>query len=123
MWKWFRFIGRGRRLETGLIFLVKKVQVIMATQAEVAAELANVTNELTATKDQVAKIGTETSALIAKVGDQQTAIDQLTAELQNMTVTPELQIALANVKAASAAVKSQAQVVDDLVPDAPAPSP
>ena len=74
----------------------------MSTQAEAAAELS-------AIKDQLVKIGTETSNLLAKIAD-------LLVQLQSAPVTPELQNAID-------AVKTQAQVVDDLVPDAPTPAP
>ena len=75
-------------------------ELIMATQTELAADIANVTA-------QVAKIGTETAALLQKVTDLQTIIDSQGG------VSPELQ-------AAVDALKAQITVVDDLVPDAPA---
>ena len=70
----------------------------MATQAEVIIQLQAVTS-------QVAKIGTETSTLLVK-------IDELLAQVANAPATPEL-------TAAVDALKAQAQVVDDLVPDVP----
>jgi hypothetical protein len=70
----------------------------MATQAEVVIQLQAVTQ-------QVVKIGAETSALLVK-------IDELLAQLANVPATPELTAALD-------ALKAQAQVVDDLVPDSP----
>lgn len=75
-------------------------ELIMGTQTELAADIANVTA-------QVAKIGTETAALLQKVTDLQTIIDSQGG------VSPELQ-------AAVDALKAQITVVDDLVPDAPA---
>lgn len=78
-----------------LILILKN----MATQTELAEELT----ALTAT---VAKIGTETSTLLTKISDLETAL----ANAGN--VSPEVQVALD-------ALKSQVTVVDDLVPDAP----
>ena len=71
---------------------------IMATQADLAAQL-------TATALQVEKVGGETRGLITKV-------EELLAQLAASTeVNPELQ-------AAADAVKAQVDVVDALVPDA-----
>lgn len=79
--------------------LTKLGDRIMATQAELAADLQTVTA-------QVAKIGTETSTLLQKVADLEAAL------AAGGVTTPE-------VDAAMAALKAQAAVVDDLVPDAP----
>lgn len=69
----------------------------MTTQAELAVELAALT-------DQVTKVGDETRTLIAKIAD-------LTAALEMAgRVSPE-------VDAAVVALKAQVKVVDDLVPD------
>lgn len=75
----------------------RKVDMIMATQAELAQELTTV-------KDQVQKIGTETSTLIERITELEQAI-------ANGPTTPEVDAALA-------ALKAQVQVVDELVPDA-----
>lgn len=72
------------------------------TQAELAAGL-------TALKDEMVKIGTETTTLIAKVAD-------LEAAIAANPVPPEVQ-------AAFEAVQAQAKTVDDLVPDAAPPAP
>ncbi len=77
----------------------QKLNTIMATQAQLAQQLTDLGVEL-------GKIGTETSTLLQKITD-------LEAQIGSSDVTPELQ-------AAFDAVKAQAQVVDDLVPDAPA---
>lgn len=74
---------------------------IMATQAEITTQLKTVTAQLV-------KIGTESGTLLTMIKDLQ---DQLA---QGGTVTPELQQAVADLVV-------QAQVVDDLVPDAPTP--
>ena len=75
----------------------------MATQAELATQLNSV-------KDQLVKIGTETTSLLTK-------IDELKAVIAaGPAIDPELQTAVD-------AVVAQAKVVDDLVPDAPAPAP
>jgi septal ring factor EnvC (AmiA/AmiB activator) len=76
---------------------------IMATQAELAVQI----NTLTA---QVQKIATESSKTLQMVTDLQSLI------AAGGTVTPELQ---ASVDALAAQIK----VTDDLVPDAPAPTP
>ena len=68
----------------------------MPTQADAAAELQNVNQELQ-------KIGTETQSLLDKI----TALEQAAG---NADVQPELQAAID-------AVVAQAKVVDDLVPD------
>ncbi len=78
--------------------LIRKVDCIMATQAQLATQL-------NAVNDQLVKIGTETSSLL-------TAIDELKAQIANAPVSAELQAAFDKVAA-------QAKVVDDLVPDAP----
>ncbi len=77
---------------------------IMDTQAQTAAKVQAVTNELV-------KVGTETRSLLTK-------IDDLTAIINTGAVntSPELQ-------AAVDALTAQAQLVDDLVPDAPPPTP
>ena len=68
----------------------------MSTQAELAAEILIV-------KEQVSKIGVETSVTLQKVAD-------LEAALANQgSVTPELQSAFD-------ALKVQVTVVDDLIP-------
>ena len=74
-------------------------ELIMATQAELAADIATVTA-------QVTKIGTETTTLLQKVADLQVIIDSQGG------VSTELQ-------AAVDALKAQITVVDNLVPDAP----
>ncbi len=74
------------------------LEKLMSTQEELAASLAQVS-------EQVAKIGTETSTLVQKV-------DDLTAALAAAgNTTPEVDAALA-------ALQAQVTVVDDLVPDA-----
>jgi chromosome segregation ATPase len=80
--------------------LETKVNQIMATQAELAASL----NKLS---DQLTKIGGETTQLIADVA-------ALKAQLANAPVSAELQAAFDKVAA-------QAQKVDDMVPDQPTP--
>lgn len=76
-----------------------KLKNIMATQQEIA-------QQLTALKDQITKIGTETSTTLQKVADLEAALGNQEG------VTPELQ-------AAFDALKLSVQNVDDLIPDAP----
>lgn len=73
------------------------------TQAELAQDLRNVT-------EQIRKIGVETGATLQRVTDLETLL------AGGGTVTPEVQTALD-------ALKTQAQLTDDLVPDVPPPAP
>lgn len=82
---------------------------IMATQAELAADLRNVTAQLV-------KVGGETKALQASIDALHTRITELEAIVaQGGTVTQELVDAVAAVKAA-------AQAADDNVPDVTPPT-
>lgn len=84
-------------------FLTEKVNAIFMTQEELA-------QGLTAVSAQVAKIGEESKVTLQKVTD-------LEAALANQTgVTPEVQTAFD-------ALKTQVQVVDDLVIDTPTTTP
>lgn len=74
-----------------------KVDKIMATQAQLAADLALVAA-------QVAKIGGETQALLQRIADLEAAL------ANSGNLTPEVEAALA-------ALKAQVQIVDDLVAD------
>lgn len=76
-------------------------ELIMASEAEI-------TNLLNAATAQLQKIATESAATLQKVTDLEAVIASLGAN-----VTPELQ-------AAVDALRAQVQLVDDLVPDAPA---
>lgn len=76
--------------------LIKKVDHIVTTQTELAAQL-------TALKDQLSKASGEITAKIAALED---------AVNNAGSVTPEVEAALADAKAA-------AQALDDIVPDAP----
>jgi hypothetical protein len=78
-------------------------RIIMATSAELQASIESTTA-------QVAKIGTETTALLALAADLQAALDAAVAN--SNTISPEL-------VAAVDALKAQVTVVDDLVPDVP----
>lgn len=83
--------------------LEHQLKHIAMKQSELAEQLTTITG-------QVAKIGTESAATLQKVADLEAAL----ANQDN--VTPEVQ-------AAFDALKAQVTVVDDLVPDAPAPTP
>lgn len=76
---------------------------IMATQAELAADLRAVTA-------QIRKIGTETAATLQKVIDLEAVI------AAGAPVSEEVLTALAE-------LKTQAQATDDLIPDVPPPTP
>lgn len=79
--------------------VLSKLDEIMTTQVEAAVEIAEVTAKVT-------KIGTETSTLLAKI---QELIDQINNAGQD--ISPEVQQAITDLQV-------QAQIVDDLVPDA-----
>lgn len=66
---------------------------------------AELTQGLTDLKEQVSKIGVESSKTLEKVAELQAVIDGMG------NVSPELQ-------AAFDALKAQVQVTDDLIPDA-----
>lgn len=77
---------------------------VMSTQAQLAADLNTVTQ-------QIAKIGNETGKTLQQVTDLQALL------AAGGNTTPEVDAALA-------ALKAQAQLTDDMVPDAPpAPRP
>jgi hypothetical protein len=85
--------------DSGLLsILLAKVESIMSSQAELAAELANVTAH-------VAKIGTETQTLLDKIAELAAAIATAGG------TTPD-------VDAAMVALQAQVDIVDALVPDA-----
>jgi hypothetical protein len=75
------------------------IERVIMTQNELAAQLTAVT-------DQITKIGTETAATLQKVKDLEAVI------AAGGEVSAEVQTALD-------ALKAQAQLTDDLVPDAP----
>lgn len=81
--------------------LLAQGESIMATQAQLVQDL----NALTA---QIAKIGVETGKTLQQVIDLQALI------AAGGNTTPEVDAALA-------ALKTQAQATDDLIPDAPTP--
>lgn len=72
---------------------------IMTTQAQLAADLQAVSAQIT-------KIGTETTALLTKITDLEAAI-------------AAGGVTTAEVDTAMQALKDQAKIVDDMVPDAP----
>lgn len=98
-WKKWRKVNRKLSAALAALgVLERRVESIMATQAELVEQVKAIGDKLT-------KIGGETSTLLTKV-------EELKALALN--ASPELQ-------AAVEAVAAQAQVVDDLVPDAPTP--
>jgi uncharacterized protein YoxC len=92
------------RLDREILSAITRLKgALMSTQADHAAALK-------AVAEQVDKIGSETRALLGKV-------DELTTALNNAgQTTPEVDAALA-------ALQAQVAVVDDLVPDAPPQQP
>lgn len=107
--EWFAYV---LAFVSGMVFaglynstlILQNQKRILMNQAELAAELAVVTT-------QVAKIGEESKVTIAKVAELQAAVDA--ANAAGNTVAPE-------VVAALDALKAQVNVVDALIPDAPA---
>ena len=83
--------------------ILERLSTIMATQAELASELAGVTAA-------IQKIGAETTTLLAKIGALEAAI----AAAGNTTT---------EVDEALAALKAQVLIVDSLVPDLELPTP
>lgn len=87
----------------------QKVDLIMATQAELSADLRAVNAQQLKTAGEIAALQAGQDVLTAKIVELQAIIDA-----GGTGVTQELIDAVA-------AVKSQAQIVDDLIPDVPAP--
>lgn len=93
-----------------------KIERFMATQAELLAALNALNDKVTVIKTEVGKIGTETQSLQANIVTLTNAVNN-----QGNT-TPEVDAALAALQANADSLATQAQAVDDLVPDAPAPA-
>lgn len=85
-------------IKQSLALLLQQGAQIMATQAQTAQDIVAVTQQLQ-------KIGNESAALLQKITDLEAAL----AGAGNSS--PEVETAMA-------ALKQQAQIVDDLVPDA-----
>lgn len=83
----------GKRLHL-LTTIVKQQHIIMGTQADLAAQLAALSDQLVKAKGEI----------VAKIADLETAIGN------QDNVSPELQ-------AAFDALKPAAQALDDIVPD------
>lgn len=81
-----------------------KLDAVLRLLKELKMNQQELAQALTDLGAKVQKIGTETTILVHRVAD-------LTVALSNAPVTPEVQAALT-------ALQNQAQVVDDLVPDA-----
>lgn len=86
-----------------------KIDTIMATQSELSADLRAVNAQQLKTAGEIAALQAGQDVLTAKIVELQAIIDA-----GGTGVTQELIDAVA-------AVKSQAQIVDDLIPDVPAP--
>lgn len=90
--------------------LKEKVTQIMTTQAEQAQILRDVLAQQQKTAAEIGGVQTEVTALKARIAELEAAAgnqDNASQELVD----------------AVAAVKAQAQVVDDAIPDAPTPAP
>lgn len=81
----------------------------MATQAEIAADLRAVLAQQQKTAAEIAAVQEAQNVAIAKIAELEALI------AAGGTVTQELVDAVA-------AVKAQAQIVDDLIPDVPTPA-
>lgn len=109
--------------------IITRLDQIMATQAEIVAQLKQVSSDLKDTnaavaslQTEVTKVGSETDNLIKQIADLKAIIDA------GGTITQELQDAAADVATQAGTVKSgitnvatAVQTVDDKVPDAPTP--
>ncbi len=98
---WYGDYTTHKRLAEGLHLLhqlIRKVDTIMATQAELAEDLRT-------QAAKIDKIGTETDGLKASIADLEQAL------LNAGNTTPEVDAAMAD-------VKSRLQAVDDKVTDA-----
>ncbi len=101
-----KFVGCLLRRQDDRIDGIHKLALrILEQESHIMATQADLVVQLTAIKDNLVKVGGETTTLLAK-------IDELQALIANAPVSPELQ-------AAVDAVAAQAKVVDDLVADAP----
>jgi peptidoglycan hydrolase CwlO-like protein len=89
---------------------------IMATQAELTAQLNQVAVDLVETNAAIGKVSSETDTLLAEVVALKEALANQAAP------TPELIAAVAAVAEASSAVKAGITLVDEKVPDAIVPA-
>lgn len=110
--------GRLARLATKEDLRELFEKKIMPTQAEIAAGLLEVKAQLTDVATEVAKVGTETDALQAKIVELEDVIRNQPAE-----ASAEVVAALAAVKAQAQIVADGVKVVDDKVPEAPTATP
>lgn len=95
---------------------------IMASQAELAAELKTLTAEAKQTKEVLQKVSNESSASLEKITALDAKVQELTDQInQGGTITPELQEAFNELKTASGEALAAAQSVDNLVPDPTTP--
>jgi hypothetical protein len=98
---------RKRQIHRLLIDLTRKATRIMVQEAELVQELSGV-------NAQLVKVADEIGGLQASVDVLNQRIVELEAIISGGEATPEL-------VAQVAAVKAQAQIVDDKIPDAPTP--
>jgi predicted nucleic acid-binding Zn-ribbon protein len=90
---------------------------LMASEAEIIASLQDATAQLTATTEQLAKVGVETATTLQKVTDLETVIASLQAS--GAGVSPALVAAVDALKAQVLATQAATTAVDVLVADAP----
>lgn len=107
-----------RKLIEALHTLATKVDRLMATQEELATALNALNQTVTDIGTEVDKVSGETTSLLAQVAT-------LTQELQNQQggTSPAVDQALAAVQTTVQSLAAKVKAVDDLVPDAPAPTP
>lgn len=96
--------------------LRKLERLIMATQAELAAQLRQLATDLTDANTELTKVSGETTTLLKK-------IDELNAIIAGMgtDASQELVDAVNAVTTQAGVVQAGVKAVDDLVPDAPTP--
>lgn len=85
--------------------ITKKLEIIMSKQSEAAATLNEVLAQQKKTAGEIAEVQKTVDVLKQKIAEMEQAAGE---------VDPELQAAIA-------AVKQQAQIVDDLIPDVEPP--
>ncbi len=100
-----------RQPESELTKVLQRLELIMSTQQELAAQLTAATEVITTLQQQVGKIGTETNGL-------KDAIAALETQIGNQSsVAPELQAAFDNLKTSVDSLSVAVQGVDDEVTD------
>ncbi len=97
--------------------LLKKLDNIMATAKEMADQIDALTERAKADTERLAKIGTESDALLKTIQDLKDAIANSTS------VPPEVEAAFGRLSTQYDVLSGTITADDDKVPDAPPPTP